>query len=415
MFDFSCPHLYTNINASATTKYTAPTKTEYHIGETFDVSGAAFEYQAETTQVENVNVIKEMYNEGDSSSLETSNYQFTELNKGTKKATVTYTFNYGNIMNENGGKADNGTSYATSVTVSPVSTTISKEALGLSEDAKISAVSVDGDAAKFNVKKLSKSLEVTGYAIDKEILINVSTSDNQTIKVSVAVDHEGNITSKVNEQDVVFVPEEITFTKDDLYLVPKNASSTDNDIAKAEIEDGKVIITSVGEGTATITVTDKEGNEATIDVIVSEDGSMTTDVHGYLDEVWVGETGGDWYYYQKGEMVKSNWVEITEGENAGWYHFGADGKMQRGWIVDETGWKIYYLDTNGRMYKDMWVNADAQESLGMSAGMYHLTADGPVQMNGWAASVDNPNIEWFCNAGTGLFEVNNPASWRIVG
>ena len=203
MFDFSCPHLYTNINASATTKYTAPTKTEYHIGETFDVSGAAFEYQAETTQVENVNVIKEMYNEGDSSSLETSNYQFTELNKGTKKATVTYTFNYGNIMNENGGKADNGTSYATSVTVSPVSTTISKEALGLSEDAKISAVSVDGDAAKFNVKKLSKSLEVTGYAIDKEILINVSTSDNQTIKVSVAVDHEGNITSKVNENKFI--------------------------------------------------------------------------------------------------------------------------------------------------------------------------------------------------------------------
>ena len=89
--------------------------------------------------------------------------------------------------------------------------------------------------------------------------------------------------------------------------------------------------------------------------------------------------------------------------------------MQRGWIVDETGWKVYLLDSNGRMMHSQWVNAPAQESLNRPAGLYKLTDDGAVQMNGWAKSVDNENIEWFCNAGNGLFEVDNPASWRVVG
>ena len=62
-----------------------------------------------------------------------------------------------------------------------------------------------------------------------------------------------------------------------------------------------------------------------------------------------------------------------------------------------------------------WVNAPAQESLNRPAGLYHLTPDGAVQMNGWAESVDNENILWFCNAGNGLFEVDNPTSWRVVG
>ena len=149
---------------------------------------------------------------------------------------------------------------------------------------------------------------------------------------------------------------------------------------------------------------------------------MSVDVTKPITEGWVKGEGSDWYYLKDGERVVSDWVCVQEEDPYNnnevgdvWYHFGSDGKMQRGWIVDETGWKVYLLDSNGRMMHSQWVNAPAQESLNRPAGLYKLTDDGAVQMNGWAKSVDNENIEWFCNAGNGLFEVDNPASWRVVG
>ena len=136
-----------------------------------------------------------------------------------------------------------------------------------------------------------------------------------------------------------------------------------------------------------------------------------------LKEGWYKVGDSDWSYYIAGQKVVSDWVSVEEADPYNnnevgdvWYHFGSDGLMQRGWIVDETGWKIYLLDSNGRMMHSQWVNAPAQESLNRPAGIYRLTDDGAVQMNGWAESV-TPGIYWFCNAGNGLFEQDNPASW----
>ena len=136
-----------------------------------------------------------------------------------------------------------------------------------------------------------------------------------------------------------------------------------------------------------------------------------------LKEGWykVGDT--DWSYYIAGQKVVSDWISVEEADPYNnnkvgkvWYHMNAQGLMDRGWIIDESGWKVYLLDSNGRMMHSQWVNAPASEELNRPAGLYKLTEDGAVQMNGWAESV-TPGIYWFCNAGTGLFEVDNPASW----
>lgn len=133
---------------------------------------------------------------------------------------------------------------------------------------------------------------------------------------------------------------------------------------------------------------------------------------------WVSVGDNNWKYIYMGQEVVSNWISITEADPYNnnevgevWYHFGADGLMQRGWIVDETGWKIYLLDSNGRMMHSQWVNAPKNTELNRPAGIYHLTDDGAVQMNGWALAKNSQTVYWYCNPGTGLFEKNNPGSW----
>lgn len=125
---------------------------------------------------------------------------------------------------------------------------------------------------------------------------------------------------------------------------------------------------------------------------------------------------GDRCYYRDGKKVRSDWASVTEADpynnnqvGTVWYHFDADGKMQTGWITDETGWKVYNLDSNGRMRYDMWINmADSQD--GRPAGLYHLNSDGSVQMNGWAESI-TPGIWWFCRPGDGWCNSADPNCW----
>lgn len=87
--------------------------------------------------------------------------------------------------------------------------------------------------------------------------------------------------------------------------------------------------------------------------------------------------------------------------------------METGWIVDESGWKTYYLDANGRMAHSQWIRAEEDNALGIPAGIYHLTADGAVQTNGWAES-PTPGVYWYLRPGDGLFEAYNPACWSSV-
>lgn len=101
-------------------------------------------------------------------------------------------------------------------------------------------------------------------------------------------------------------------------------------------------------------------------------------------------------------------------DDGNWYYLKETepglGQMQKGWIVDSTGWKTYFLDSNGRMASGQWINVGEDNELGRPAGMYYLTDDGAVQMNGWAESI-TPGIYWFLRAGDGWFDRDNPACW----
>ena len=158
-------------------------------------------------------------------------------------------------------------------------------------------------------------------------------------------------------------------------------------------------------------------NDENISDVLIDGSNGELDIVAQNDE-WVDLGDGNWGYIRNGERVVSDWISITEADPYNnnevgevWYHFGADGLMQRGWIIDETGWKVYLLDSNGRMMHSNWVNAPKNIELNRPAGIYHLTDDGAVQMNGWALAKNSQTIYWYCNPGTGLFEKNNPGSW----
>ena len=69
---------------------------------------------------------------------------------------------------------------------------------------------------------------------------------------------------------------------------------------------------------------------------------------------WVTAENGDYYYYKDGKLVVNDWVS-SKGL---WYHMGATGKMDTGFIhiVDDWGDAYYYLNpsntkgTMGRMF-----------------------------------------------------------------
>lgn len=221
-----------------------------------------------------------------------------------------------------------------------------------------------------------------------------------------------------------------------------NVTVVDESVAEAQYIKGQgMTVTSVSAGTTEIKCTNAQGEMDRFTVTVSSTGAISISDFVPWDGWYIAgkdDNGNDIKKYNRNGLPVTGWVEINNKRE--WYHFddngmqdvgwfqdredndnwyyldpNQDGMMQRGWLTDTTGWKTYYLDSNGRMQKDQWVNAGADNELGRPAGYYKLTADGAVQMNGWAPSVDNPNIEWFCNPGTGLFEVNNPKSWRTVG
>lgn len=143
--------------------------------------------------------------------------------------------------------------------------------------------------------------------------------------------------------------------------------------------------------------------------------STDEETYGQMITGWYKEKeSGAYYYFSEtdGKMVTGWFQDMNDDGN--WYYLSKDsedyGKMKRGWLIDETGWKTYYLDSNGRMLKNQWINASANNELGRPEGMYKLTSDGAVQMNGWAESV-TPGIYWFLRSGDGWFDKNNSKCW----
>lgn len=167
-----------------------------------------------------------------------------------------------------------------------------------------------------------------------------------------------------------------------------------------------------------VTVTGLSGGRTLQYPVLFFDTETGAGADGTVKEGWIQEDG-EWHFYQNGTQVMSGWVSVQEedpynGNQIGkvWYHIGANGtpgKMDTGWIEDETGWKHYYLDTNGRMMHDVWANAQEQPAIGMPEGLYYLQSDGSVQMNGWAQFSEGAWL--FCRPGDGLVQLENPDNW----
>lgn len=196
-----------------------------------------------------------------------------------------------------------------------------------------------------------------------------------------------------------------------------------------EVSDGK--ITALHQGIAVVTA--KSGTAVGFCLVVVEGDELNGWQQDKVSKKWYylengkAQTGwikedGEYYYCDpknSGAMTENKWIVIEEEDPYNdnkvgevWYRVDENGKMQTGWISDpEAPWKIYLLDTNGRMMHSDWVNAPENQDLNRPAGMYYLTDDGAVQMNGWTLAKKSNSVYWYCNPGTGLFESGNPNSW----
>ncbi|MGI6488338.1 MAG: S-layer homology domain-containing protein [Syntrophothermaceae bacterium] len=103
--------------------------------------------------------------------------------------------------------------------------------------------------------------------VGKKIKIVIS-GDNSSIATSPATEAVAALFSSITDNSTA--NDEAT-----LGLVGITVSSGDENVATAEIVEGKIAITSVGAGSATITVKDASENEATIAVTVALDGTIT--------------------------------------------------------------------------------------------------------------------------------------------
>lgn len=303
------------------------------------------------------------------------------------------------------------------IVVKPVIETLTVSDLGLSSDDSVKTVSVGGDTGIIASVK-DGAVRIQANKVSQNSFLTVTTKDGKSLAVKVSVDENGELSTDIVRD---FQSSYVTVTNDvdTLGFIADTVSTSDDTVAIAKLAGDRITIHSVAPGKASI-YAENGDTMTTIYVTVDDFGIVTIDNivkatdNGFVrgETITEGEYAGldNWYYYIDGEMVTNNWVEVNENGTNVWYHFDKDGKMSRGWIIDESGWKIYNLDSNGRMRKDMWINAAANDALGMPAGLYHLQSDGAVQMNGWAESV-TAGIYWYCNAGTGLFEQENPASW----
>lgn len=301
--------------------------------------------------------------------------------------------------------------------VKPALATVDVDSLELASGEKVTNVTWKGDSTiSASLTDDKTAIEIMATKTEQSGSVLVTTNKGNTVNVKVSVDANGDIETSTNnyfESSMTVVDNTI----ENLGVVGTSATSSNTDVAIVKLAGNRVVITSVGVGTAEITVTDGNSS-AIIPVTVDEFGTITIgDIQTAVEDGFVRGEGSDWYYYINGEKVTNDWVAVEEADPYNnnqvgkvWYHFDKDGKMQRGWIKDETGWKIYNLDSNGRMRHDMWINAEANEELGMPTGIYHLLSDGAAQMNGWAESITE-GIYWFCAPNSGVFDASNPANW----
>lgn len=268
------------------------------------------------------------------------------------------------------------------------------------------------------LKKHMKKWKVVGVSLLASCFLPLSVSADTNVTVS-------------EEESSEFTEQTLLVPVEDFSVLIDQIEVKDPEVLSGEIweEDGmSLFLTSVSPGDTEVRLIDANGCVDILFITVDETGKITVNDlipwNGWnsVDEIYMTDgqpaqkwtfepTMSVWYYFIDGVRV-TGWFQDME-DNGNWYYLKetrpALGSMQTGWITDSTGWKHYYLDTNGRMLRSQWVKTDSDSSFG-PAGFYYLTDDGAVQMNGWAESV-TPGIYWYVRPNDGYFDINNPDCW----
>jgi glucan-binding YG repeat protein len=107
---------------------------------------------------------------------------------------------------------------------------------------------------------------------------------------------------------------------------------------------------------------------------------------------WV-QSGGKWYFYDKGIMVTNTWVKAKNL----WYYMGSDGAMcTNTWVKGKNGVSWYYVGGNGVMLTSTIAT--------IGSNMYYFDSNGILAVNQW---ISYNGKSYYADA-TGVLSPNGP-------
>lgn len=239
------------------------------------------------------------------------------------------------------------------------------------------------DGSNFKAQVLTLKNKAGFYYMDKDD----KDFDVDDDEFDVAVDKDGNVWALDNGKVKMYKTsnEFDTVYKCDGAMNRISVYDKDNIIVWNEDEDqyaivgGKSTTKSEGETTDTTTTTAQVGWYTNADGSWSYGNADGTKAIGWLQS----PTSGLWYYMDaNGIMMSNGWVQ----DGAYWYFLGADGAMKTGWVYTNGAW--YYLketagnkgamqtgwiQTGGKWY---YCNASGAMLSNTTVNGYKLGADG---------------------------------------
>ena len=173
---------------------------------------------------------------------------------------------------------------STTVTVTNADGTTTATTTKTGGTTTVVTTSADGNTVTTVVKDASGNETSTSTAVTKTnengtttTTTTITDSEGNTSTTTTETKEDGTKVTKDEKGEVIstFTPQEVSATATQLNLIPASVVSNNEKVAKAELSDDRVNITSVGEGNAVITVRDSATHTATVAVTVDKTGEFT--------------------------------------------------------------------------------------------------------------------------------------------